>query len=539
MSVLLENKRSALESPDRKLPPQGRVEWTGSIDRLGHRSSLLVAGIVALSLGLRLLFLSQKSLWLDEAWSIGIARLPWKAMWWSAVHQDPNMSVYQCLLHVWMRIGQSELWIRTLSVIFGAANVGIMTVLGSRIFNRSTGLIASFLVAINLFHIQYSQEARAYSLVTLLVTVSTLLLVKAIQESTRKQWLLYSVTAILAIYSHAFAALVVFAHFVFLLFYDLKTLLSKRVLASFLSISALSVPLVYALYLRAKDPFVPLNWLHRVSIHEVSDLFSSLAGRAEYPGSPGAKVLALFYLSVGVITFVVWLKMSRASWRSPEASNIGLLLLWLFIPIVVLVGLSTVRPVFVNRYFLICLPALALVTAYGLTIIKTKWIPTSLLLILVSVSALHLVAYYRYRLGDGEWNSATRYVLAQAKPGDGIFFVVAPGHIIFDYYHQRYYASAQPSPVVVYPESNDDRSDPAAIEYLPKLRDELLQSAADRYPRVWVVLYHDQWPATRPVSSRLENSMSSAYRLRDEQRFNQVEVLLYSDRPPVGPGRFR
>ena len=129
------------------------------MERLSRRSTLLLFGIVALSLGLRLLFLSQKSLWLDEAWSIGISRMHWKSMWWSAIHQDPNMSVYQCLLHAWMHISQSEFWIRALSVLFGVSSIPAIYVLGTYILNRSTGLIASLLLAINLFHIQYSQEA--------------------------------------------------------------------------------------------------------------------------------------------------------------------------------------------------------------------------------------------------------------------------------------------------------------------------------------------------------------------------------------------
>jgi mannosyltransferase len=443
------------------------------------------------------------------------------------------MGVYQSLLHVWMWIGQSEFWIRALSVIFGVASVGSVAVLGNRLFNRPTGLIASFMVAINVFHIQYSQEARAYSLVTLLVTVATILLVKAVQESKRWHWLLYSLTAILAIYSHAFAILVVFAHVVYLLLYHLKTLLSKRVLASYISIAAFSMPLVYALYLRAKDPFVPLDWLHKLSIHEVSDLFSSLAGKAEYAGSPGAKILVACYLIVGIIAFAAWLRMSLVSWRSREATSLGLLLLWLFTPIVLLVSLSTVRPIVVNRYFLICLPALALTAAYALTIIKRKWVPICLLLVLMGSSTLHMVAYYRYRLGDGEWKSATRHVLAEANAGDAIFFVVAPGRILFDYYQHRYNELSNPAPEIVYPETTDIRKDPSALRYLPELREELVQSAIRHHARVWVVLYHDQWPATRPVSSRLVDSMSSVYRGRQEQKFNQVTVLLFSDRSPA------
>src|SRR5262249_22062718 len=74
------------------------------------------------------------------------------------------------------------------------------------LFNRRTGVIAASMLAIHSFHIFWSQQARSYALLTLLLVVSTSLLVSALRApQLRRTWAAYVVVSALACYCQVFA----------------------------------------------------------------------------------------------------------------------------------------------------------------------------------------------------------------------------------------------------------------------------------------------------------------------------------------------
>ena len=118
----------------------------------------ILAGLTLAGFLLRLYCLGAKNLWLDEMWSVVIARMPLHSVLWSARTQDPNAALYNICLHFWMWFGQSEAAIRAFSLVCGVALIPAVYLLGKQLFHRSVGLLASGLTAVNLFHIQYSQK---------------------------------------------------------------------------------------------------------------------------------------------------------------------------------------------------------------------------------------------------------------------------------------------------------------------------------------------------------------------------------------------
>lgn len=118
--------------------------------------------IIILSLGLRLLSLNQ-SLWLDEAISANVVK--------NYSHQniitqfspsDFHPPLYYLVLKAWTSVfGYSEFSLRLPSVIFS-----ILTIL---LVFKYFGFWPSLLLAANPLYLYYSQEARMYSLATLLV----------------------------------------------------------------------------------------------------------------------------------------------------------------------------------------------------------------------------------------------------------------------------------------------------------------------------------------------------------------------------------
>ena len=97
------------------------------------------------------------------------------------------------------------------SVVFGAAGVWAIYRLGSRLNGRATGLLAAALLALNAYHIEMSQEARAYSMWALMVTLSWDALLSAFDGGGRKSWLRYVAWTTIAFYTHFFTVFVIAA----------------------------------------------------------------------------------------------------------------------------------------------------------------------------------------------------------------------------------------------------------------------------------------------------------------------------------------
>src|SRR5438552_1309014 len=170
-----------------------------------------LAFIVTLGSGLRFWHLGARSLWVDEGATAVIARLDWwnflRLLW----RREANMSFYYLLMRGWIHLGHGEAWLRALSATFGVLAIPTIYFLGRTLWGRSAGLVAALLLALNAYHIRYSQEARSYSLAALLLILSVYFLVQLIQQpSCQGRWK-YCAASALAVYSHFYAGLVLLA----------------------------------------------------------------------------------------------------------------------------------------------------------------------------------------------------------------------------------------------------------------------------------------------------------------------------------------
>jgi mannosyltransferase len=486
----------------------------------------ILVTIVCTGLALRLPWLGQKSLWIDEMWSIGIARLPWASFWSVVRNQDPNMSLYYSLLHIWMKMGSSEFAIRFMSVLFGSATIPVVYALGRRLFTRSVGLVAGVLLAVNVFHIQWSQEARSYTLVVFLAALSSLLFIIAVEKNGWRNWLAYVVVSVLAVYAHLFGVLVLAAHCVSLVLRPRRELAWKRVFTSALLIGILFTPLAALTLQRSQHTAVPFSWIPRPTLHGIYDVFYTLSGNGEFAGSKGGKPILVAY-GFACLAGVFWAASMRKNERARESWRIGFLLCWLFVPLILLLLISLRQSMFLNRYLLICVPALALLAASAIGSMKQLKLIGAALLIMVGLSLPGLLQYYRFRDGRQEWKAATEYILTQAHPADAAIFYVAPGRLLFDYYQARYYSSRQAQLDILFPQFGDEGSDPAVLEYLPPLGKEILE-ASDQHSRVWLILYQDEWSFTSDLSQNLKARLAADYSEAQQRKFEKITVILYS-----------
>ncbi|GGA45638.1 glycosyltransferase family 39 protein [Dyella nitratireducens] len=128
--------------------------------------------IVALSLAARLFRIDHQSLWLDEVFTLQRIHLDLSGLFADSF-TNRHMPTYFLLLRLLSYFfGAGHAWVRVPSALFGAMSVGMVYVIASRIGSRYAGVVAGLLMALSPLQVQYGQEARSYTLVTLLITVA-------------------------------------------------------------------------------------------------------------------------------------------------------------------------------------------------------------------------------------------------------------------------------------------------------------------------------------------------------------------------------
>ncbi|MCU1461343.1 MAG: hypothetical protein JWO37_1418 [Acidimicrobiales bacterium] len=144
-----------------------------------HRA-IVVLAVGTLVMGLVMRFWTRSDLWLDEALTVNIAKLPLRDIP-GALRHDGAPPLYYALLHVWMRVfGDSDVAVRALSGVISVGTLPLMWLAARRAAGRGAEWVGVVLLASSPFAIRYATETRMYSLVVLLVLVGYLRLVKAL-----------------------------------------------------------------------------------------------------------------------------------------------------------------------------------------------------------------------------------------------------------------------------------------------------------------------------------------------------------------------
>lgn len=172
-----------------------------------------IVAVLLLALFVRLYRLDAQSLWADEGNSAALAGRPFATI---ARHAalDIHPPLYYFCLRVWTQVfGNSELALRSLSVVCGLVLVGIVFLLGKRLYGQAGGLVAAFFAALSPFQVYYSQEARMYMMAACLAGVAAYAVWRLIEAEHRESgschaWfgpaLLYVAAVAAGLYTHYF-----------------------------------------------------------------------------------------------------------------------------------------------------------------------------------------------------------------------------------------------------------------------------------------------------------------------------------------------
>jgi mannosyltransferase len=167
--------------------------WAGVVSE----SRWITAGaVLAIVAGLVLRFLTLSPLWLDEAQSVAIARLPLPQLF-DALRQDGSPPLYYLLLHWWIGLfGQGDLAVRSLSGVFGVLALPLAWRLTRQLAGVRTAQAVLLLLATSPFAVRYSSETRMYSLMVLLTVLGAMAVRLAVRR--RGLWPVLAVAAVTA-----------------------------------------------------------------------------------------------------------------------------------------------------------------------------------------------------------------------------------------------------------------------------------------------------------------------------------------------------
>jgi mannosyltransferase len=367
-------------------------------------------------------------------------------------------------------------------------------------------VIGSLFLALNEYHIAYSQEARGYSLVVLFSIVSTLFFVRAVEEDRRTDWVFYVVASTLACYSQIFALLVFAAQWGSLLVVLPRSTQRRGFLASAAAIVLFSLPLVQNV-LKAGSH---LGWIAHPT---ATDLYSMLCEYAAMRQGYRLLAFGLFAACLAAMIFAV------RDWKRPESKfwtwHFVLLLSWFILPISLTFLVSQWKPAFADRFLIVCLPALLMLAALGISRIPYKLITFACVLTLVTWQ-IRCIRTYELKLAKEDWRGATAYLIGNRTPVDGLIFYKPFCQMNFDYYARLQNRAG--ALVAVPPfETGAWR---ANAEWLTASGSQ----ASHRPARVWLVESHQG--SSRDIGA-IERDLSALYTNVSEQDFRGIRILLY------------
>lgn len=311
----------------------------------------------------------------------------------------------------------------------------LATIAGS-LYPAATGLAAGVLFALLPAVIRYAQEARSYAIVTMLAAITTYLLLKAIEDGGR-WWIGYGAAAALTGLFNIFGLLILIAQGVTLLIAApglpgvvrrrQAGVLARWVLAGIVAVTVL-IPIVAFAYAQRNA----ISWMtgHVIIRSAAVNLARTWAGPEK-----------LFWLVFGLAAFGV--AADAVTWRRgrPSVTPGSVALPWLVLPPALLLVASQVHPVYDGRYVEYCLPALAILVAWGLTWLARLvaaaipslsraglawlgWLPAAAILMLLVIALIPADAKVSLPSSRPD-NLAgdSQIVAANAKPGDIVFFI--------------------------------------------------------------------------------------------------------------------
>jgi mannosyltransferase len=486
----------------------------------------------------------RASLWRDEGYTREVAQRPVGEIVALLGHQDAVHGLYYLGMHVVVAgLGASATVLRLPSLLAAILAAGLTAALGRRLAGVAAlpsasviGLLAGLLAVALPLATWYAQDARPYALATLCAVAATYLLVRGMTADSRWWWAAYAAVILVLGLLNLAALLLVAAHGVSLVLMRtripggdqaagrLRAAPRRWLVATAAGGAALS-PLIVL----ARRQAGQLNWVNRPDGRSLHRLVTEFAGTRDLIPLVAALALA------GVIADVS--RHHRAA-CAPAVITVP----WLALPPVVLLAVSQVQPVYVERYIVFCTPALALLTASGLVWLTrlTRLVPAArrrpvlavlpsalLLAILVATLVGPQQAVRRTSARADDLRKVAAILARGERPGDAILYLP---------WNTRVVGLTYPGPFQRLDDLGQLESPGASatLEGIP-VSAAILARRFGRVPRLWTV----RWKQGSVLDSSLyREQLALLHRMRliGRWRVRSVVLRLYAAAAPRTAG---
>ena len=484
--------------------------------------------IIILALLIRLAGIASRPIWYDEAFSALLAEQGPSAIIDGTLAKDADTSAaeehpptYYFMLWGWMQFfGNSLVSIRMLSVSLSLGIIFYIYQIASHLFDSSTALIASFFSAILPFQIHYGQEIRMYGLLTFWLCIATYAFLK-------RRWILFSIAAALAQYTHNLAAFYLIPiAFTPIFQKDWKTFRSLT-LAGFAAIVIYSPWLIQlpAQLSKVTSSF----WIEKPGIEKLFTLFLIYLPFLPLPNNLLLIALLFSTLTRALAVFQTY----RANKEILHERSSGLWLAYLsFTPPFFLWLVSQISPIYVERALLPSHAIFCIWLAWALT--KTKMlrpihlISFGLIILSATMGFYQHISYKGFPYGP--FASLDQSIRTRFMPGDVIIHSNKLTYMPSYYFDRNLTQSFLIDP----PGSPTDTLSEVTLEILHISDQKEIEIASANARRLWFIIFiqsldefKSQGFQTHPDLDYLKNN----FILTSAETFDDVRLYLYT-RPP-------
>jgi hypothetical protein len=339
--------------------------------------------------------------------------------------------------------GYSEFALRFFSLLCGVISVALIITLGTRLFNRAVGLIAGALLAFSAYQVWYSQEAKMYTLITMLALATIYFLRRAVEEGRWRFWIGVVACTSIAMGSHILAALLIPVQAVlFLLWWPYSR---RHLIAGLIALGCVTLPYLPVGLPRAELIFQAAET--GFARYTLGGMLSVL-GRAYASGilNSSEERWILIVTGAAAALAIYGLISIDTPPRPPSMPDRILtrisIAAWALIPVLVVALVSISRPLFTDRYLIWSQPAFYLAVALGVYALWA-WIKPLGVIAFAALIAMNSVGIITQATTPfkSDFRSAAQAIERQMQSGDLIVFQIPHVQYTFDYYFRRPYQS--------------------------------------------------------------------------------------------------
>lgn len=366
--------------------------------------------------------IEQKNLWFDEVFSWKISQGTITGIV-SETSGDIHPPFYYIVLKYWMEIFSDSVFsMRMLSTILSLLSMYFIYRI-SKLFleNDIQVILVLLLFAVSPLNIFYSQEVRMLSL-NLFLCLGSVFYFQALMSKDRGKYksqlivsILYICFTLLAVYTHYFAFLILFAELLIALIYYFRKIISKnyfiRFILFFSLINLLYLPWFPVFFAQASkgQPWRTAQTLIKTGynlLDYIKDIFFSPYINFE----SSAALYFSDFISILIVTFLIYVLFRTLNPKQLTPNKQNSLLLLFFVPLITATIISLRQSIVLSRYLSIIIPYLFILLVYYSYLYFSKRTATAFLVLLILISCYGTFINYSNNFKNNDYRKIISYI---------------------------------------------------------------------------------------------------------------------------------